>query len=107
MELEWWCQEHCSWHRRDLLEGIAECVREVPTDKRAFTPDISLRGEANDIRTVIEVVHTNPPSDDKLVYYRMQWVMLAVIRATDETPLRDGVLRASFATFPCPVSSKE
>jgi hypothetical protein len=67
-------------------------------------PDLSLHGEADDLRTVIEVVNSNPPESGKLVYYRMQMMTLIVIPAvkTRGNFLRDGVLRASVAKYSCP-----
>jgi len=86
-----------------LLDLIVECSRERFTDKQAMRPDLSLHGEAGDVRTVIEVVDSNPPDEDKLVYYRMQMMTLIVIPAVKNRSelFRDGVLRASTAKYPC------
>lgn len=103
LQVEWRC-EHCrSLHRANLLDLIARCYRERFTDKQAMRPDLSLHGEADDVRTVIEVVNSNPPEDDKLVYYRMQMMTLIVIPAvkTRSDLFRAGVLRASVAKYSC------
>lgn len=85
------------------MQSIVGCGRECFTDKRAMRPDLSLYGEAADTRTVIEVVHHNPPSADKLDYYRMRLVTLVLVRVSQDRdlPFRDGVLRAAFASYGC------
>jgi hypothetical protein len=103
LEIEWRCEDCRSLHRTNLLDLIVRCYRERFTDKQAMRPDLSLHGEADDVRTVIEVVDSNPPEDDKLVYYRMQMMTLIVIPAVKNRNdlFRDGVLRANIAKYRC------
>jgi hypothetical protein len=65
--------------------------------------DLSLHGEADDMLTVIEVVDSNPPENDKLVYYRMQTMTLVEIPVVKNRRdlFRDGVLYASLAKYRC------
>jgi hypothetical protein len=103
LQIEWRCEQCRSLHRTNLLDLIVGCYRERFTDKQAMRPDLSLHGEADDVRTVIEVVDSNPPDDDRLVYYRMQMMTLIVIPAVkNRTDLfRNGALRASVAKYRC------
>jgi hypothetical protein len=84
LEIEWRCEDCRSRHRTNILDRIVGCHRERLTDKQAMRPDLSLHGEADDVRTVIEVVDSNPPDDGKLVYYRMQMMTLIVVPGSAE-----------------------